>query len=83
MSAVFANVMSNNPLTLTDTEREEAIKACGQRIEDAMREAVKPEGDYFTARATADSAREKMEALIKGRSPEMVARLERERGLAA
>lgn len=67
---------------MTDYQREEAIKECGLRIEDAMREAVKPDCDYFTQRAIADSAREKMEALIKGRSPEMVARLEQERGLA-
>jgi len=66
---------------LPDDVREAAIKECGLRIEEAMREAVKPEGDYFTARAVADSARERMEALIKGRSPEAVARMEQERGL--
>jgi hypothetical protein len=65
---------------LTDSQREAAIQRAAALIEKYMG-IWKAEG-CFAARGDADRARRLMELLIKGRSPEMVAKLERERGLS-
>lgn len=63
-----------------DAEREAAILHEGREMEAAMARYV--ESGCFTDRADADLARRRMEALIRGRSPQQVARMEQERGLA-
>lgn len=66
--------------SLTDGEREAAIALAASLIEHHM-ELYEISGN-FADRGNADRARLSMEALIKGRSAEFVAKLERERGLA-
>ena len=63
-----------------DLQREVAILLAGRDIETAM--ARYAESGCFADRGAADAARLRMEELIRGRSPAVVARLERERGLA-
>lgn len=65
---------------MTDNERELHIKSCGQLMEQAM-------GNYeasgsFHDIADAHAWRMAMEAAIKARTPQTVARMESERGLA-
>jgi hypothetical protein len=62
-----------------DAQREVEILHAGREIEEHMRQYAET-GD-FAARGAADRARLRMEELIRGRSPEVVAQLERERGL--
>ena len=64
----------------TDADREAAIVRAGRAVEKHMTR-WEAEG-CFAARGDADRARMLMERLIAGRSPEFVARLEAERGLA-
>lgn len=66
--------------TMTDAEREEAIQRAGKAIEKHM--AIWASDGCMAARGDVDRARQSMEALIAGRSPEQVARMEAERGLA-
>ncbi len=78
----------------SDAEREYAIKQAGIALEEAQREverctALYDESGLFSDMAALhlavdqrDDARRYMEALIRGRSAEQVARLESERGLA-
>jgi hypothetical protein len=66
--------------TLSDSEREAAIKRAGELIVHYMNLWEKTSD--FQYRGDADRARRLMEILIKGRSPEQIARMERERGLA-
>lgn len=63
-----------------DAQREVEILHEGRQIEEYMRQYAET-GD-FAARGAADRARLRMEALIRGRSAAVVARLEAERGLA-
>lgn len=79
---------------LSDSEREAAIVTAGRLIEKYMAQRAKALFDWdvtgnFLDKADADSSRLKAEEaarlmaeLIKGRSPEVVARMEAERGLA-
>lgn len=72
---------------MTDSEREAAIVRAGRQIEHwmALRNEAMCRNDFIaaaTARANASRARRLMEALIAGRSPEAVDRMERERGLS-
>lgn len=64
---------------MTDEEREEAIKAAGDLIVQKME--VWDKHGCFAARGDAIAAEIRQRALIKGRSPEQVARMEAERGL--
>ena len=68
---------------MTDQQREDAIVNAGHRLEAAMREAAAPGGDYFSARAEADVARDQMEKLISARSPEQIERMEQALGMVA
>lgn len=65
---------------MTDMQREEAIKRAGLAVVRHMGEWERT--GCFAARGDADRARRLMELLIAGRSPQYVAQLERERGLA-
>lgn len=65
---------------MSDEEREAHIRDCAWLMEDAMRRWCET-GD-FGYRGEADRWRLLMEEAIKARSPEYVAKLERERGLA-
>jgi hypothetical protein len=65
--------------TLTDDQREEAIRIAAGLVEKHM--AAWEKSGCFADRGNADRARVLMEQLIRGRSPEYVARIERERGL--
>jgi hypothetical protein len=65
---------------VSDDERELHIKNCGYLMEDAMRRWCET-GD-FGFRGEADRWRLLMQEAIRARSPEYVAKLERERGLA-
>jgi hypothetical protein len=65
---------------MSDAEREAAIVQAGKAIEHYMAEYERT--GCFGARGDADRSRRLMEMLIRGRSPEQVARMERERGLA-
>jgi hypothetical protein len=67
------------PHKLTDGEREAAIGLAASLVEYHV-ELYEISG-CFTDRANADRARLAMEALIKGRSAEQIARMEQERGL--
>ena len=64
---------------LSDADREIAIQRAGAAVEKHM--AKWRETGCFAARGDADRALRLMGLLVKGRSPEVVARLERERGL--
>lgn len=64
---------------LSDQEREDHIRDCAWLMEDAMRRYH--ETSDFGYRGESDRWRLLMEAAINSRSPEYVARLERERGL--
>jgi hypothetical protein len=65
---------------VSDNERELHIRNCGYLMEDAMRRWC--ETGCFSYRGEADRCRLLMQEAIRARSPEYVARLERERGLA-
>jgi predicted RNA-binding Zn ribbon-like protein len=65
---------------MSDTELERHIQDCGWLMEDAMRRWCET-GD-FGYRGEASRWKLLMEEAIKSRSPEQVARMERERGLA-
>jgi hypothetical protein len=79
---------------LTDEAREEAIKRAGEAVERHMaKRAVAllefditnnfaDKGDADRHRLMAEEAARLMADLIRGRSPEYVAKIERERGLA-
>lgn len=64
---------------LTDAERAAAIERAGMLIVASMEEWER--SGCFAARGRAVYAEQCMSRLIKGRSPDMVARMERERGL--
>lgn len=64
---------------LTALEREEAIRHAGRLIEKHMAEWER--SGCFAARGKAIYAQQCMERLIKGRSPEQVASMERAAGL--
>jgi hypothetical protein len=64
---------------LTDLEREYCIKESGKRLE-ALHAVYKASGCFNDA-AARDCELRYMAALIRGRSPEQVARMEAERGL--
>jgi predicted RNA-binding Zn ribbon-like protein len=64
---------------MSDTELERHIQDCGWLMEDAMRRWCET-GD-FGYRGEASRWKVLMEEAIKSRSPEQVARMERERGL--
>lgn len=61
-------------LVLADAEREEAIVRAGQAIEKHM--AVWISDGCVAAMGDADRARQLMEQLIAGRSPEQIARMQ-------
>jgi epoxyqueuosine reductase QueG len=66
--------------SLGDLQREIAIQHEAREVEQYMRRYA--DSGCFSDRGAADRARLRMEELIRGRSPEYVAKLERERGLA-
>lgn len=70
-----------SPDELLDMGRELAIRIAGKVMCAEMELAVLNGETYFMHRGNADRARLRMEALINERSPAMVAKLERERGL--
>ena len=76
---LLAKVGEVLPHRLTDGEREAAIGLAASLVEYHM-ELYEISG-CFTDRGNADRARLSMEALIKGRSAEAIARMEQERGL--
>lgn len=76
---LLPDVGTNLPHRLTDGEREAAIALAASLIEHHI-ELYEISGD-FADRGNADRARLSMEALIKGRSAEQIARMEQERGL--
>lgn len=57
---------------MTESEREDHIVFCGKQIEICMAAGDRKKADFW---------RQDMEHAIAGRSPETVARMERERGL--
>jgi len=59
---------------MTDTEREDRIRQCGEQLQ-----AAYAAGD----RQQAQECLREQQTLIRGRSSEQVARMEQERGLAA
>jgi hypothetical protein len=67
---------------MSDEAREARIKELGQKMTADMRSATWHGEAYFNFRGSADRARMEMEELIRQRSPEFVAQMERERGLA-
>jgi len=81
-------------MTLTEEAREQAILCAGKAIERHMQACQRALLDYDMTnnlldkadadryRLMAEEAARLMSELIKGRSPEMVRRLEEERGLA-
>jgi hypothetical protein len=71
---------SSRQTLLTDGEREKHIKDCAWLMEDAMRRYY--ETGCFSHRGEADRWRLLMEEAIRGRSAEVVARMEKERRLA-
>jgi len=64
---------------MTDSERELHIKNCGELMQAAWQRYE--ESGCFDARGEADMWRVLMCAAIQGRSPEFVARMEKERGI--
>ena len=74
-----AGVGEHLPDTLTDAEREERIRYCGEQLEVAMAR-WEAQGNFID-RADADTWRLRMEEAIRGRSTAQVARMEAERGL--
>lgn len=68
------------PHSMSDDEREAAIKLAGEMVERHMDRYA--ESGCFSDRGNADRARLAMEALIRGRSAAQVAKLEAELGLA-
>lgn len=67
------------PFTITDEQREAAIALAAAAVERHMAEYERTH--CFGAYGNADRARMSMESLIKLRSPEQIAKMERERGL--
>ena len=65
---------------MTDSERELHIKSCGQPMEQAMGNSEAP-GSFHDI-ADAHAWRMAMEAAIKARTPQKVARMEEQLGLA-
>jgi hypothetical protein len=78
--AVGQRLSAEAPHDCADAQREVEILHAGREIEEHMRQYAET-GD-FAARGAADRARLRMEELIRGRSAEVVARLEQEKGLA-
>jgi hypothetical protein len=76
----FVGECRSSRVGMSDAEREAAIVQAGKAIERHMAEYERT--GCFGARGDADRSRRLMELLIRGRSPEYVAKLERERGLA-
>lgn len=64
---------------MSDAERELHIKDCGDLMQAAM--VRYEDSNNFHDRADADAWRMLMEKSIKARSPEQVARMEKEKGL--
>ena len=64
---------------MSDQERELHIKDCGELMQAAM--ARYEASNNLHDRADADAWRMLMEKAIKARSPEQVARMEKEKGL--
>lgn len=64
---------------MSDAERELHIKDCGDLMQAAM--VRYEDSNNFHDRADADAWRMLMEKAIKARSPEQVARMEKEKGL--
>jgi len=64
---------------MSDAERELHIKDCGDLMQAAM--VRYEDSNNFHDRADADAWRMLMEKAIKSRSPEQVARMEKEKGL--
>lgn len=75
-----SDLLSDVPHKLTDEQREAAILKAGELIQKYM--AQYEETGCFAAHADAERALRLQTLLIKGRSLEVVLRLERERGLA-
>jgi hypothetical protein len=67
-------------IRLSDSAREAAIELAKKALE--RHYSTWEKTGCFSAKGMADRARLSMEALIRGRSAEYVAELERERGLA-
>lgn len=65
---------------MNDQEREQHIRDCGVQMQRAM--LAYQQSGCLSDRGEADRFRLLMEEAIRGRSPEYVARLETERGLA-
>ena len=68
---------------MTDEAREAAIKFEGHLMTAAMLLACEHGNEYFMYRGQADHHKNRMYALIRGRSAAQVAKLEEARGLAA
>lgn len=64
---------------MTDTERESEIARLTQEMEAAY--AIWQSDGCFAARGDADRLMRQRDDLVRGRSAEQVARMERERGL--
>lgn len=84
MNPFFGRVLGQDAMDLSevsDQQREKSIADLALLVEGAMSrwEAT----GCFSARGQADGYRIAMEALIRGRSPEQVARMEEALGLAA
>jgi hypothetical protein len=76
-SASMGNV-GQDRVSMSAQEREEEIKRAGADVEAAWKEYE--DGDPLALNQAHD-ARRRMEGLIRGRSADQVARMERERGL--
>lgn len=71
--------MAQSIRPMSDAERELHIKDCGDLMQAAM--VRYEDSNNFHDRADADAWRMLMEKAIKSRSPEQVARMEKEKGL--
>lgn len=82
MSAESRNDCESLPTThgLTPAELESHIRDCGRLIEKSMKAWY--ETGCFSHRGEADYWKSRMYEAIAARTPETVARMERERGLA-
>lgn len=74
-----SNCPMQMPPETADEKRERLILEAGESMQAAYREWEV--SGCFDARGQADAERLRMEELIRGRSPEMVRRLEIQRGL--
>jgi hypothetical protein len=84
MNAVLAampdHITEISTRSMSDAELEKHIRDCAWLMEDAM--ARYYETGCFSHRGDADRFRLLMEEAIRGRSPEVIERMEQERGLA-